>query len=371
MTIRKVHLKPLRLNRTKLGEQIGAALQAKVASGELPPGSRLPSERELAELFGVSVPVIRQAAEILIRRNLLHRRQGSGTYVRQDAPDWLSGTARTQGNLGLVIDYTEGSDYFGQLFQQICRAAREARWALQVLYAGGITPEQLRDEILHADVQGILWANGLKSGDAERIEAIDRQKPVVLVNQSPGKTATRSVCSDDYAGAQLAARHLMSLGHKKIAFVTDHLDTSPHRERLCGFRDALRDSKLKLDNERVLNARDYVPDAAEKARFARILPRCSAVFFSSGYLFTHYRGPLTGTGLRVPRDLSLLVYDDFPELERSEPPVTAVRQRLDQIAFKAVEVLGEAARGLKSASPQVLIPPELSERESTSSHKSH
>lgn len=72
--------------------QIAARLRSQIAAGEYEPGSRVPSEHELAERFQVGRPTVRQATELLVREQVLERRRGSGTYVaaRPRSVDLLS-----------------------------------------------------------------------------------------------------------------------------------------------------------------------------------------------------------------------------------------------------------------------------------------
>ena len=67
-----------------LYHQLAEIILAKIRSGELPPGSRIPSESVLATTYGIGRPTVRQAIDVLVRRRFLTRRRGSGTYVRPE-----------------------------------------------------------------------------------------------------------------------------------------------------------------------------------------------------------------------------------------------------------------------------------------------
>lgn len=88
--------------------RIAARLRAHIAAGEYPPGSRIPSEHELASRFAVGRPTVRQATELLVRERLLERRRGSGTYVNDPPPEVdlfsAGGTVASFERSGLSID---------------------------------------------------------------------------------------------------------------------------------------------------------------------------------------------------------------------------------------------------------------------------
>ncbi len=351
----------LRLNRRKLGDQIADLVIERIASGALPAGARLPAESALAALFGASVPVVREALAILIRRNLVHRRHGKGSFVRSDAADWLAGRATRQGVIGVAIRHADGADYFGQVFNQLCLAARLAKWGVQVFdpVPGGAAA--VIEEAIAAGLSGLVWTQHADHGELAALAAVQARLPAVLLNVDAGTAALPSVRTDDAAGGQLAARHLRERGHRRIGVITDFPAASPHRERLAGLAAGGWDGDPGL----CLVLAGYRPSAPERVAVRALASRCSALVLTSGYLFTALLGDLAACGRRIGDDLALLVYDDFEALSAHHPPVSAIRQPLAELANLAVAMIGDAAKGLPLRPSAISLAPQLVVREAT------
>ncbi len=104
-------LKPQALNPkapVPLYIQLAEIISGKIRSAEFRPGQRIPSEHQLADAFGIGRPTVRQATELLVRRRLLERRRGSGTFVREPLREIdlfsLAGTTSAFAREGLEID---------------------------------------------------------------------------------------------------------------------------------------------------------------------------------------------------------------------------------------------------------------------------
>src|SRR5512142_1811525 len=104
----KLAIMPPPVNRlagtVPLYNQIAESLLDQIESGKLPPGSRLPPERELAEMLGVNRMTLRQALHLLEAKGLLIRRQGNGTFVAEP---------KIERQAGLLISFTRGMERRG------------------------------------------------------------------------------------------------------------------------------------------------------------------------------------------------------------------------------------------------------------------
>ncbi len=352
---------PLR-RATRLGEQVADLLIASIASGELAPGDRLPPEHKLAEMLGVSIPIVRQAAKALVRRNLITRRQGQGTFVRPDALDWLAGTPRTQGTLGLVVRWTHGDDYFGPVIRHIGQSAREGSWGLQLFHLDDQPLGAVVAEVLAADVDGLVWLEGHPTDPA--FEELAVAKPIVIYNRPTASGAAMSVRVDEEAGTELAIRHLLEAGRRRILLVSVPQGQSPGVERVAAARRVIEreGSGASLT---VMNVASWVPVAEDADRLLGILARHDAIFFLAGSLLLRFADLAVRAGLRVPDDLAMAVFDDFANLTSWDPPVTAVRQPLGDMSRAAIQMLSDAAHGLSVRQRERVFTPELIVREST------
>jgi len=193
-----------------------------------------------------------------------------------------------------------------------------------------------------------------------RMEALQYARvPHVLVGVYPGAFW---VAPDDEEGAYAATRHLLELGHREIAHLTGHPHHQAGRERLRGYRKALEAYGIPFRPELVLDAEFSTLTAYRVLRRAwEGGLRFTALFAASDEMALGAMAALEDLGRRVPQDVSLVGFDDLPEVGAT---LTTVRQEIRQVAQAAAGLLKEAIRG---ATPRgVRIPVRLVLRGTTS-----
>lgn len=174
-----------------------------------------------------------------------------------------------------------------------------------------------------------------------RLEGLRRSgRPFVLIGAYPGVFA---VAPDDVDGGYQATRHLLELGHEAVAHLTGHLHHQAGRERLLGYRKALEERGLPFRPHLVLDGA-FDPLAAYRAvrRAWEGGLRFTALFAASDEIALGAKAALEDLGLRVPWDVSLVGYDDLPEIGEG---LTTVHQDIPTIAQEAVALLKEALSG--------------------------
>ncbi|QYN37065.1 LacI family transcriptional regulator [Pseudonocardia sp. DSM 110487] len=190
----------------------------------------------------------------------------------------------------------------------------------------------------------------------------ERPVPHVLALRTDG-VSSASV-GDDRLGAHLATRHLVDLGHRRIALVGGPRYASSARNRQEGFRSALAESGVPVD-EALIAGDSFSMEAGEAA--GRTLldrpDRPTAVFAVNDNTAIGVMAAAHALGLRIPDDLSLVGYNDIPVVSRLPVPLTTVRVPFQQVAAGALELLLEAGR---DRSPRTLVAtPTLIPRRST------
>jgi LacI family transcriptional regulator len=207
----------------------------------------------------------------------------------------------------------------------------------------------------------IVFAGRLSDAALKRYAA---EVPLVLVGRrSPGRQFL-SIGFDNRLGAHLAAEHLLSLGHRQIAFITGAHQHADALERRAGFEETLQAAGLKLDPDLVAEGAYTEPSGqqAAQALLARGKP-FTALFASNDQMAIGAALALHRAGLRVPQDVSLVGFDDVAVAEFSIPPLTTVRQSVGEIGAQAATALLDL---LADRPPRVtLTPPRLVVREST------
>jgi LacI family transcriptional regulator len=163
---------------------------------------------------------------------------------------------------------------------------------------------------------------------------------VVEVDRQMAESRCDAVLVDSEHGARAATEHLLSLGHRRIAFLIDELEWTTGRGRLAGYRAALRAARVRFDPKLVARVGFASGDAA--AALSALLdarPDVTAVFAANNLMASGAWQELARRELRVPEDISLVAFDDLPWMSMVAPPVSAVSQPVVALGARAAELL--------------------------------
>jgi LacI family transcriptional regulator len=197
-----------------------------------------------------------------------------------------------------------------------------------------------------------------------QIAEFARSQPIVVTGRRIDAPNVRSVFFSHEEGGYLATRHLITLGHRKIAFIAGPSDHADAVSRFEGYRRALAEVGLASDPSLVVQG-DFYENGGVFA-MNRLLDsgaQFSAIFAANDQTALGARMVLSRRGVRVPDDVSLVGFDDLPTSAYLTPPLTTVRQPLFEVGqFSAsllLEMLGNPRKTL------TLPPLELVVRETT------
>lgn len=168
----------------------------------------------------------------------------------------------------------------------------------------------------------------------------DAGVPVVAVDPHAGPGGMPSVDSDNLAGAMLAVQHLLDLGHRRIGFLGGRRDLESSALREAGYVQALLDAGVTPDPA-LMHVAEYRREAAFDATAAMLaLPEPpTAVFAANDVSAMGILDAAARLGVRVPDALSVVGFDDIPESASTTPPLTTVRQEIQQLGSVAVRLL--------------------------------
>ncbi|MGW0823413.1 LacI family DNA-binding transcriptional regulator [Streptomyces sp. NPDC002845] len=196
--------------------------------------------------------------------------------------------------------------------------------------------------------------------------------PTVFGGRPGWGDGTRGVVyvdSDNRGGARDAVRHLVALGRTRTAHITGPLDQTSAVDRLDGFRDVMVDADPRLIIEG-----DFTPAGGERA-MGELLDRCpdlDAVFAANDLSASGALRVLHERGRRVPEDVAVVGFDDMlPVTEQTDPPLTTVRQDIEEMGrlmtrllLRGLERRGPAEQGVGGAPSSVVLPTTLVRRAS-------
>lgn len=191
------------------------------------------------------------------------------------------------------------------------------------------------------------------------------QVPIVLLNNQHPSQFAHSVMIANVEASREATRHLVALGHRRIAYIGDRLGFQSDTERFEGFRSALEEAGVPLDPALVVHG-DGKPEAARAAMSQLLaLPnRPTAVFCYNDLTALGALRQIADAGLRVPQDVSLVGFDDLYISQYVEPPLTTVRQPMRQMGNLAMTTLLRLIAG-EGICQDIKVPGELIVRRST------
>lgn len=246
-------------------------------------------------------------------------------------------TSRTHA-LGVLLP-----DLFGEFFSEVIRGIdREARRErFQILISSSHANS---DEFIAAarSMRGRIDGLVAMTPDANSVAAIheiQRSMRVVLLNPWSAVEGCDAVSIGSFEGAAALTRHLISLGHRRIATVTGPEGNIDAYDRLRGYRMAIEEAGIEADADLVIPG-DFT-EASGYASVAKILgrrPRPTAVFAANDYMAIGLLGALRDARIPVPEDLAVAGFDDIPIAQYLSPALTTVRVDAYALGQRAVQL---------------------------------
>jgi DNA-binding LacI/PurR family transcriptional regulator len=227
-------------------------------------------------------------------------------------------------------------------------------------------PQQWIDGLLARRPLGVLFVQSTPS-DGQRRMLVSRSIPYVLIDtDGTSAPSVPTVGSNNWGGALTATRHLLELGHRRIATITGPADVLCSRARLAGYRSAHEEADLHVDPALVRTGNFHVDAGYQHGcELLRLTDRPTAIFAGSDMQALGVLRAARRLGLRVPHDVSVVGYDDLPLAGWVGPSLTTIHQPLREMARTATRMLLDIARGLEPETTRIDLATELVVREST------
>src|SRR4051812_42190523 len=274
------------------------------------------------------------------------------------------------GLVGLIVPELENPIF--PAFAQVIESALASQGYTPVLCTqtpGGVHEDEYTKMLLERGVAGIVFVSGLHAdatADPSRYQALRRRGlPIVLVNGYVEGVDAPFISNDDVASMELSVGHLVELGHTRIGLAVGPQRFTTVLRKMAGFREAMR-RRLGLDDvdpwiETTLFSVEGGGAAAE-----RLVERgATALICGSDLMALGAVRALRARGLDVPRDVSVVGYDDSLLIAFTDPPLTTVRQAVQAMGAAAVRALLDEIAGLPAPRAEYVFRPELVVRAST------
>jgi len=211
-------------------------------------------------------------------------------------------------------------------------------------------------------VDGILVTSSRVGEEYSPLLALMKVPIVLLNNQRPGDYAY-SVTIDNLGSAQRAVEHLLELGHRRIAYIGHTNGYATERDRRQGYETALIQAGIALDPALIMQA-DSTPESGAQAAQRLHHLGATAIFCYNDITALGVLTYAREQGIGVPRDWSVVGFDDLFLSQHLQPPLTTVRQPMHEMGRRAAEVLLGLIAGEENTA-RVQMPGELMVRQST------
>ena len=194
----------------------------------------------------------------------------------------------------------------------------------------------------------------------------ERNLPVVLVdNDSPGN-GMDVIMVDNFRGGELAAEHLLSLGHTRIACVSGPFMYNPSFDRVKGFQAYLAEHNNKMPDEYIQKGNFDVYSGVDCANTLLELPDPpTAIFACNDMMAMGVIQSAAKHGLQVPEDLSVIGFDDISMAEYYVPPLTTIRQPMHEIGSESLNAMMESINNPNKSYKKITLDVQLIKRDST------
>jgi LacI family transcriptional regulator len=263
----------------------------------------------------------------------------TGYIVNRRAQGLASGRAQV---VGLVVPDLDTS-YIGEIVRGIDEELAAVSYDL-MLYT--THKRAHRESAFVANVAAGL-ADGLllvlPTDPTAYLDSIRRRSfPFVLIDHGGLGDEGPSVGATNHQGAYDATSYLIGLGHRRIGFVTGNLEMGCAVGRLAGYRTALCEHRLAIDPALIREGDFMQPRGFDCAAALLSLPEPpTAIFASNDVSAFGVIEAIRDRGLRIPDDVSVIGFDDIPTAASIHPPLTTVRQPLEEMGRQATRMLLE------------------------------
>jgi len=273
--------------------------------------------------------------------------------------------------IGFVLPFAVSyiSEYVSELITGAAMAAEATGYNL-VLYINQPNQHEQLAKICRArEVDGLL----LRGTDhvEETFALLDREEiPFVITGRRVDHPRASFIVPDNFGGAVMLMRHLIELGHTRIAFTARPALFESNTDRMAGYCEGLREAGIAVDRALIVET-SVEPRSGYRAmnQLLDLSNPPTALFAIHDLIAIDAMQAAFDRGLRVPEDISIASFDGIQSTQITKPPITTVRQPITDIGKRAVEILLARIADHSTSPVREIVPVQLIVRESTARAK--
>jgi LacI family transcriptional regulator len=300
------------------------------------------------------------------RKRILELVRRSGYHMNGIARSLRTQSTRT---IGIIVSDIR-NPFSSAIVKSVEDLARTNGYTVLVCNADedGRNEEVALELFIERQVSGVIHCSAGANLDLLRV-LLEKSIPLVDLDRQSGLENVDTVILDNQLGAALATTHLLELGHQRVAMISGPKHLSNARKRLDGYRKTLRAAQISVPNE-YIEYGDFREQSGRVAaeRLLSLQTPPTAILVANNEMMAGALLAIRQRRVKVPRDLSLIGFDDARWAQYSDPALTVVSQPTEAMGQKAAELLLGRLQGERQANT-VIFKPELIIRRSTAAPK--
>lgn len=286
-------------------------------------------------------------------------------------PNSMARNLRTlRSELVLVLVPDIGNPFFSEIIQGMEQIAHANGYSLLLGDTQGNAEREMQyaERVTARQADGLITLNGQIpfANYRERLKKGAGLPPIVNACEPASEPLVPHVGIDNREAASKAMQFLFELGHQRIGFVTGPMTSNLSKERLAGYRGALKAARIRADEQLIVSG-DFTAESGSAA--TRVLlemqRRPTAIFCSNDEMAIGAIKVLREQHVQVPAQMSVIGFDDIPLSRFFDPALTTILQPKISIGRRAMEVLTEVIAGKQQVTRSHILPFQLVVRDST------
>lgn len=344
--------------------QVVECMKEAIDKGTLKPKDPLPSENELMARFGVSSITVRKAMETMAQEGIVYRVKGRGTYVSD--PHAVQDAADDAKKVYLIFDVEAALDAsLTQIVQGIQRYYKNKKRML-VLENYAFLDSFLNHSKADEDAGLIVYMNAM---DDERklnnLRHLSRAGvKYVCIDRYLGNYPVNYVGCNNHDGTYAAVEHLAAMGHRRIGFMHEQPEISSEKERFQGYLHGMEDFGLSE-----YTSAPYTAAGTEACVQAILNSSHTAIVCANDYTAAVLIKALKEAGLDIPKDVSVVGFDDSETFRFHQPALTTIRQDFHALGYESARVLNKLMSEVTVGCTRIYTPVYLVVRDSTGPYR--
>jgi DNA-binding LacI/PurR family transcriptional regulator len=321
--------------------RIYSDLKERIETGEWSYGAILPSEYELCDVYAVSRGTVRQVLARLEEEGFIRREQGRGTFIARFGAQTDHKKSVNQ-SISLIVPYVRDS-FVSSILLGLENIARTNGYTVIFHHVENDLEKQVTAlrKAVQQEVAGIvLYPVNSSVANPTLSNLVKNRYPLVLVDRYIRGLYANYVVSDNFGGGVFATEHLLSLGHRRIAFLSwIEMATSMEHRRL-GYRQSLLETGIEPDPDLEWEVIGYPEIDHHAIREYLLQPeRPTAIFAANDQLAMAVQSVSQSINIKIPDDLALVGFDNLDISAQLDIPLTTIAQRPFDMGRAAGELI--------------------------------